>query len=251
MTRPEQEAGNMSKRRLLTVAVWVSAAALAAAGASSASKKSSGGKSAGGKAGETGEKARKAEGNPRPRPRWGELTDENEAELLAWLKKHRSDRHQALVEMRTADPRACARALRWWWRAYNRHRHLPEEVLAPALRLYEWRVKLDKAVRRLREAKPAERPPLVKELRQLIASQLDDEHVYNKYRVGRLEKRIAQLRVELKRQVEQREEVIQERVERYLEEATKPPPEKPARPTSSSSAKPAARRRAPTTRPAK
>jgi hypothetical protein len=251
MTRPEQEAGNMSKRRVLTVAVWVSAAALAAAGASSGSKDPSGGKPAGGQAGETAAKAGKAEENPNPRPRRGELTDEDEAALLAWLKEHRSDRHQALMETRTADPHAYARALRWWWRIYIRHRHLPPEVLGPALRLYEWRVKLDKAVRQLREAQPPERPPLVKELRQLIASQLDDEHTYHRYRLGRLEKRIAQLRTELKRQVEQRDEVIEERMQRYLDEATKPPAEKPAKPAAASSPKGAAGRKAPTTRPAK
>ncbi len=149
------------------------------------------------------------------------LTEEQSEELLAFLKRHYKQRYDWLTKLKSSDPAGYDRSLRWSWRLYQQFQGLPPEVQQASIRLVDSRVRIGKLVQKLREAKPEGTPALVEELRAAVGEQLDDEHVFNRYRLSMLEKRIADLRAELRRQVEQRDQVIDERLEHLLESTRK------------------------------
>lgn len=179
-----------------------------------------------------------AEENGRTASDGSGLTKQQKAELLEFLKRGWPDRYKILEDLKKDSRRSYERSLKHYWKFYVRWKGTPPEVQKAWITMTESRVKAWKLVEKLAQAEEGERAGILKDLRKTVGAQVDAEVVWNQYRLARLEKRLEELRAELKKQAEQRKHVIEERVEGLIEEAREKAEDSPDRP------------RRPTTRPA-
>ncbi|MBS3734849.1 MAG: hypothetical protein KGY99_07965 [Phycisphaerae bacterium] len=150
------------------------------------------------------------------------LTDEQEAELLAFLKRHRPDRHAALLTLKDEHPRMYYRWLRRIQRLYEEVQDRPEDVRQATLRLWDYRVQIGKRLRDLRDAEGDRRKELTDALHELVAARFDDEQTVRRYRLDKLADHLERLREKWQNRQERRDAVIAERVEALIEHGPEP-----------------------------
>lgn len=152
----------------------------------------------------------------------GPLTDEQQAEVLAFLKKHRARHYERLMELRRGSPVRYQKALRMiYWRirpAIN----LPEDAQRCHFALWEATMRIRRLVRELRRGDPAGKDELIEKLTQAVAKRFDADRRIREFRLARLEERIRQLREQLKQQAERRDELIRRQVNKILQATTAP-----------------------------
>ena len=157
---------------------------------------------------------------PPGHPANGALSGSQENELLEALKKRSPERHAALMRLKEQNLRAYRHALRLYWRMYERLKGAPKEVQDAWVNLTETRTEIARTLQEFNKAGQAEKPALKDKLRALLARQLEAEHVVHRHRLAMLEKEIEELRAQLKRQAENREQIINQRLEHLLEAPT-------------------------------
>jgi hypothetical protein len=163
-------------------------------------------------------------GPSRIHQRLAPLTEEQEAELLAALEEKLPDQHERLVKLREERPRAYRWALRAAWRSYQRWKDLPPEVQEAAITEQAEQIKIMRILHAIRDEEDPEKKARYKEqLKESVQRQFDAAEKRQKHHLQVLKERILRLEEELKRRTEDRDKIIDQRVERYLKGS---PPEK-------------------------
>jgi hypothetical protein len=149
-----------------------------------------------------------------------ELTDEQERELLEWLKENRPEHYRRLEEAKTRRPENRRAALAMMWQWYADWKRMPPEVREQAgvvqrSRLQIWR--LVRAINRATDRHEAQR--LTGELRETVARLVEAEQKVQAYELEQMEKRLAQLRARLEEARKNREKIVEQRVEEAIERA--------------------------------
>jgi len=146
------------------------------------------------------------------------LTEEQEKELLAFLKEHRPDLHSRLTEMRDSKDRRYRWAIAPMWRWYLRYKRLPAEERDVELKQQDVRVKILRLLRAIREEKDAAKAEQLKKmLREAVTEQIEIEQKAFAIRLARLEEQVKRLREQLKGREQRRDQIIEERYQRLLE----------------------------------
>lgn len=167
--------------------------------------------------GERGERADRRPGPP------VELTDEQAAIVMEFLSTWRPETAENLQRLKEQDPAAFRQTLQRTAAGSERirqmlfmHRHAPEGF---AFRGAEFRAMV-KAQRLGREAREAGEPggdPIKQQLREAVAEMVDARGKVREHDLVQLEKRLAQLREDVKHQHEKRDEMIEKYYQRFLE----------------------------------
>jgi len=166
------------------------------------------------------------------------LTKKQEDEILRLLKDKRPRYYERLVRIRTESPERYRVALRAMYGFLRRWRGLPEDVRNLAMEEKDARIRIVQLIRRIRAGDDAEeQAELKRQLREAVAEHLDAEQKLRERRLAHLEQEIKRLREELSRNRQRREELIAERVQRWLRRPMRPGgpprrghPEGPGRP---------------------
>jgi len=146
-----------------------------------------------------------------------ELTKEQETELLNALKEKLPGRYEDLMKLREEKPKAYRWALRGTWRWYQRWKNLPEEVQKAAITEQTERMRIVRILHAIGKAKdPAEKARLRKDLTDSAARLFDAEQERHRHRLQELKDQIRRLEEELRQRTEDRDKMIEQRVERYL-----------------------------------
>ena len=153
------------------------------------------------------------------------LTEKQENELMAALKKNRPELYKRLTRLRKRNKWAYRKSLRRAWPMYEKWKDLPKELRKNASQRHKARLHIWKLVRKIRRARDKnEKTKLVKQLRKTIAEQFEIELNIQEERLARLEEQIKRVRAELKEQAKHKKHIINERIDRLLEAEPKPRP---------------------------
>jgi hypothetical protein len=148
------------------------------------------------------------------------LTEEQEQEVLDYLKKKRPELYDQTIESRQKDPRRYQRTMFMIWGWVSRLKKLPENVRDAEERRQAAQLKMYRAARDLQSTKdPAEKKRLEKQLEEQAAVFFDADQIIRGHRLTELAKHIKQLKAELEARAQDRENLIQETVERMKEGA--------------------------------
>ncbi len=174
-----------------------------------------------GAAGDSAERAQVTTGPHRARWGWGRrLTAEQQAKALEFLKETRPEHYERLLTLREDNPRGYHRALRMAHRLMK----LPSELRQARMQMWDARIGIWKRIRQIRAAEDAsEKEKLKEQLRRDVAEHFEAEQRQMERRLAHLEEQIGRMRQELKDRQEQREQIISERLERWLERLARPP----------------------------
>lgn len=152
------------------------------------------------------------------------LTAEQEKSTLAFLQKRRPTYHRNLLELKKADGRRYALAIRKMYSFMKRWQQMPEAIRQATEAEREHQLSIMAVVRRIRQAKSdADKDALQEELRQAISDHFEAERELRARRLQHLDDQIQQLRQELMEQQRQRDQTIKERLALWMR-ATKPVP---------------------------
>ena len=174
----------------------------------------------------------KDEGVYRPRPRGGDvppppppaqLSSEQEKELLGALEKKKPSVYQRLIQLRDSRPTLYQSALRAAWWSYQKWKNMPEPVQDAVLTEQELRAELGRVAEGIRKATDkAQRDKLVEQARATMTKLFEAEQKIREYRLSQLEEQIKKLREEMEKRYQQRNEIIEERINRWLKEGQGP-----------------------------
>ena len=152
-------------------------------------------------------------------PNFKPLNKKQEAEVLKSLKKHWPERYRTVMLLKKKDPTAYQQTVAYLHRQWIA---LPAKAREAWQGLADARVARKRLLDTLRKAKGKERKELVDKLHEVVADEFDAEYQVNQYRLTILEKRLDELRAELKRQgrPDYRKKVIAERHQRLVRDAS-------------------------------
>lgn len=153
------------------------------------------------------------------------LTEAQTAELLGVLKQRLPERYDELMKLKAERPGSFEWRMRMTWRWYQHWRDLPEDIQQAVIAEDSEAVRSVQLARSIREAKdPAEKARLTKRLEESLNKQFEAEIKHNQYRLEQLKAQIQRLEKELKDQSQNRQAIIEDRLQRHLsgEAATQP-----------------------------
>jgi len=157
----------------------------------------------------------------RRRGRAGSLTEKQEAEILRLLKDKRPGYYERLVRMRAESPERYRMALRAMYGFLRRWRGLPEDFRNLAMEEKDARIRIVQLIRRIHASDDAdEQDKLKQDLREAVAQHFEAEQKLRERRLAHLEQEIKRLRDELAQDRRRREELIDQRVQRWLRRPT-------------------------------
>ncbi len=156
--------------------------------------------------------------------RMAPLSEEQQQELLSALQKRRPELYKRVQELRDR-PRLYQATLRtaWWW--YEKWKNLPEAAQDSFLAEQEQKARLWQLRIQYRQAaSPEGKEKVLTEMRQAMGRLLDAEQKIQEHRLSQLEEQISRLREELRNRAAQREQIIDERIGRWVrtEPASRP-----------------------------
>ena len=156
-------------------------------------------------------------------PRRGKrFTPAQETETLEFLKQHRPKHYQRLLELKEGSEGRYRWAARRMYRFMKRWREMPPAIRDATEEERDLQIRIMATVRRIRHAQNAdEKATLEKQLKQIVSDHFEAEQVLRGHRLAHLADQIKELRRELAEQRREREEIIAERVARWMK-ATKP-----------------------------
>ena len=176
-----------------------------------------------GKAKKVDPKKRGDKKKPAARPPKGQLTPEQEKELLAFVKKSRPDYHPVLVGLKKKNPAEYWKAVRPVWRFYQGYKRMSPEMRKAVDAEQKAKIEIGKLVGRYRNARnDSDRKKLADQLRKQLIIQFDAEL---RIRRLRLEEMMARLKAQiagLDGQKKKRDKTVGDRLARWIREATKP-----------------------------
>lgn len=151
---------------------------------------------------------------PRRRQR---ITEEQEQEVLNFLKEHRPEQYERATKLRDDHPRRYRWIIRTWWYFIQKVQHMPPELRDATIRERDAQVRIIKRVREIRRTDdPAKKEKLKQQLRKDVTDHFEAEQTLRKQRLDRLIEQIDRIKSELKERREQREKIVEERVEEWL-----------------------------------
>jgi hypothetical protein len=160
-----------------------------------------------------------------------DITDEQEQELLAALKRHDSRWHERLLRVKAEHPRRYRFFLARAWDWYEKIRNMPADLQETLKQIREDRLTSWQLVQRYRAAETSDqRQRARKQLAETIGRLLDAEQKLTAYRIAKLEEQIAQIKARMQAQASRREELIEERIEQLLESPDSARPRPPGMP---------------------
>ncbi len=164
-------------------------------------------------------------------PRNPTISKEEEEKLLKLLKDKRPEQYKRLMQLKKTDERRYRWAIRSLANWYRMLEDMPEEVRNAEVARYDTRLKIWQLVKQIRKTDDAgKKAELTDELRKATATMFDAEQVIHEYQVKMLEQRVNELRAELKSHKEQRDEIIDQRVNDYLKGRVGAPKDHPGGP---------------------
>jgi len=174
----------------------------------------------------------------RRRSRW-QLSAEQQAQALEYLKEKEPAQYKQVLELRKSNPRQYAARLRstWWW--MRRIKDMPPEVQQAYTVRRDAFVTIWRLTKQMRESDSAdEKRQLSKQLLELVRKNFDAGQIVSEYQLEKLAQRIKKMREDLRKRAEDRDRLIMEEYHRYLAASTQPAPPMrrpwygmPARPT--------------------
>jgi len=159
-----------------------------------------------------------------PHPRWpfegvARPTEEQEAELMEFLKDHHPEGYRKLLLLRKHRAERYEVALGLTWKLYREAKDAPPEVRKALVRLWKTRAEIHKTLRKWRAAAPADRPRLEDDLHDLLADQFDDEQTVQKHKLRVLADRLEKLKTGWHDRQDSREKIVKQRLESLLDAA--------------------------------
>jgi len=196
----------------------------------------------------------------RRRSRW-QLSAEQQAQALEYLKEKEPARYEQVLELRKSNPKQYTARLRstWWW--MQRIKDMPLKVQQAYTLRRDAYVNIWRLVNKLRESDSAdEKSRLSKQLLKQVRENFDAGQIVSEYQLGKLAERIVKMRQDLRKRAEDRDSLIMEEYQRRLAASTQPaaptrrswhggrPVQPKTRPADKSTTRPAVKS---TTKPAK
>lgn len=180
----------------------------------------------------SGRADRDRQDRPRRDPQRNNLSDEQETELLTFLRKHRPEVASQIEELKDTNPRRyrAAMGLAWWH--YRHLRSMPEEIQDAYIEEGKAKIQIYRLAMAYRQAEESEKKQALQEqLAKAVGTQFDLEQKVREYRLKRLEEHLNRLKEELQARRENRKTLIQERIERILTEGPpRPEDDRPPHP---------------------
>jgi hypothetical protein len=176
------------------------------------------------------ETARPASGqNDTPRSSHGSkggrsrITPEQEQELLDGIKDKRPELYEQAVGLKKTDPEKYRRMLYMLQWSQRRLQALPEDVRQRVQAEMDARLKVSRLLRDIRatDSEP-KRKPLIKKLKVAVAEHFDAEQKGREGRLTMLEEQIKRLRAEMEQRAKDRDRIIKDRVNHYMENPASP-----------------------------
>jgi hypothetical protein len=160
---------------------------------------------------------------PRPdgsRYRRRSLSDEQEKEVLEYLKTKRPEIYKQVLADREKDPRRYRWTLRSMWFFISRLKHLPEKVgraeeTRQVTHLQMWRL----AIQLHGTKDAAARAELERQMLELADDNFAAEQIVREYRLTELAEQIKRIKAELKERAQDRKVIVREKVERMKQGA--------------------------------
>jgi len=157
---------------------------------------------------------------PRRRRRFKPLTEEQEKEVLDYLKGKRPDYYKRVLEYRQSDTRRYHRAIGSMWQFISWTKRMPKKLREAYETLQKTDIDMWRLAREIQGTKDATaKQNLQRRLRKLGTQRFDARHTILEYRLKHMEDQIEQLKGELKDRLTRRKALIEESIERFLEGA--------------------------------
>jgi len=151
------------------------------------------------------------------------ITPEQEQELLDSIKDKRPELYEQAVGLKKTDPEKYRRILYMLQWSQRRLRGMPEDVRRRVQAEMDARLKVSRLLRGIRATDDEpKRKPLIKQLKVAVAEHFDAEQKGREGRLTMLEEQIKRLRTEMEQRAKDRDRIITDRVEHYLENPTNP-----------------------------
>ncbi|NBB96428.1 MAG: hypothetical protein GVY16_11915 [Planctomycetes bacterium] len=148
-------------------------------------------------------------GGPRPA-----MTDEQVADVLEFVKAHWPEYHTRLRQVRRENPRRFRMMIRAAAHRMKQFTSLSEEEREARIRESKLKIEIYRLSKQYRSAETDERKQAIRaELKQTVGEAFDVEQTVREYSLQRLESQLRQLRRDLGKRAERRDEIISERVE--------------------------------------
>jgi len=176
-----------------------------------------------GKAKKTDPKKRADKKKPAARPPKGQLRPEQEKELLAFVKKSRPDYYPVLVGLKKKSAEEYWKAVRPVWGFYQRYKKMSPEMRKAVDAEQKAKIEIGKLVGRYRNARnEADRKKLADQLRKQLVVQFDAELCIRRLRLEEMMARLKAQIAGLDGQKKKRDKTVDDRLARWIKEATKP-----------------------------
>jgi hypothetical protein len=150
------------------------------------------------------------------------LTEEQEKEVLQYLKKKRPEIYEQVLASREKDPRRYSWTLRSMWFFLSRLKRLPKPVQEAEETRQITHLRMWRLAHQLQGTKNA---ATRKELEQQMLEQADQnfaaEQIVREHRLTELAEQIKRIKAELKERAEDRKAIVREKVERMKRDAAR------------------------------
>ncbi len=151
------------------------------------------------------------------------LTEAQEAELLDAIRQRRPEYHERLMQLKEEQPWRYRRAMGFLWDWHERLKRMDPEERESVLAEHEARIEVARLARALRDAPDdARRAELREQLRTAIVAQFAAEQKRYEARLKALEEQVKQLREGLEAREQRKDELIEERFTRVLDNKRPP-----------------------------
>ncbi|MFP4355980.1 MAG: hypothetical protein ACLFUJ_12725 [Phycisphaerae bacterium] len=169
------------------------------------------------------ERHKPSERSERSRPGW-QLSQEKIDELLEHIKSTRPDEYKQLMQLKQTQPRRFRWVLMEKYRWYRRYQSMPEVVQKALLAQYEARVGIARIRKALADEPTAQQlETLTKQLKAQVAALFDANQTIRAHYLEQLEQKLQRFRQEVKEREQNRDSLIDEQVQRILEDPDKDP----------------------------
>jgi len=149
-----------------------------------------------------------------PHTRRRRVTDRQFAEIMTFTRKYMPELAPRLEAIRKRDSRRSDQLLHAAYGFVRQMRAMPPNVREAAVGVHRANVSLFRKAAEARAATgQADREPLVRSMRQLLAEQFQNEQTVREYEVTRLRGELSSLRAGIEQRVRDRQKIIAERLE--------------------------------------
>jgi len=160
---------------------------------------------------------RLSEGRPHGHVSREPLTDQQETELLEFIKERLPQRYEGFVEFSEAKSRYYQFTMRRMWAWYEQWKLMSPQAQEASITEHDLRIEAFMVLRRFRETEdPDEREKIKAELLKALEDHFDAEQSLREVQLAELEERIEQVRQEIQQRAEDRDAIVAEQMERML-----------------------------------